>query len=188
MRSPLDYHRWGPGAVSSNSPFCEKGLNSANEAPKLCCHMDIDAEQLLHLPSCLRKKPDRSGAIQHYTRRCWKTCLHQSTSYLATDEDERLCDDLSVFDKCVFHLVGERSTEGKKSTRGNRGGEERASEGRCEANTVKKRAREDEQSWERHREKRRTLPDWKRSKSKNSLSKTWPNANLTLEDRVLSEP
>lgn len=35
--------------------------------------------------------------------------------YLATDEDERWCDELSVFDKCVFQLIGERSAEGEKS-------------------------------------------------------------------------
>lgn len=55
--------------------------------------------------------------------------------YLATGEDERRCDDLPVFDKCVFHLVGERSTDEKKkkSARGSRGGEQRSSEGRREA-------------------------------------------------------
>lgn len=36
-----------PAAVSSNSPFCEKGLNRTNEAPKPLRHMDTDAEQLL---------------------------------------------------------------------------------------------------------------------------------------------
>jgi len=77
--------------------------------------------------------------------------LHQSTSYLATEEDERRCDDLPVFDKCVFHLVGEKSTEEKKSARGKRGGEERTSEGRCEANTVKQRDREDQQKDTRNR-------------------------------------
>lgn len=51
-------------------------------------------------------------------------------SYLATGEDERRCDDQPVFDKCVFHLVGEWSAEGKKSERVNRGGEERGSGGK----------------------------------------------------------
>jgi len=99
----------------------------------------MDTEQLLHLPSFLRDKP---GAIQRRRDDAENTRLHQSGSYLATDEDERPCDDRPVFDKCVFHLVGERSTEGKKSARGNRGGEERASEGRCEANAVNDSTRE----------------------------------------------
>ena len=64
-----------------------------------------------------------------------KTCVDQSTSYLATGEDETRCDELPVFDKCVFQLIGERSAEGgdRKSLAQSRGGEERASEGRCEA-------------------------------------------------------
>lgn len=64
--------------------------------------------------------------------------MDQSTSYLATDEDERRCDELPVFDKSVFQLIGEQSAEGKKkSARGSRGGEERADEGRCEANALR---------------------------------------------------
>lgn len=52
--------------------------------------------------------------------------MDQSTSYLATDEDERRCDELPVFDKSVFQLIGERSAEGKKSQR------EGAGEGKSE--------------------------------------------------------
>ena len=66
--------------------------------------------------------------------------MHQSASYLATDEDERRCDDLPVFDKCVFHLVGERSTEEKSQREGTgEGKREPAREGvkqkRCERET-----------------------------------------------------
>lgn len=100
----------------------KKGLNRSNKAPQLLCHMDIDTEQLLHSPSQKEIGPFRSYTALHDD--AGKTCSHQSTLYLATGEDERRCDDLPVFDKCVFHLVGERSTEGKKSARGSRGGEE----------------------------------------------------------------
>lgn len=68
-----------------------------------------------------------------------RTCLDQSASYLATGEDERRCDELPVFDKCVFQLIGERSAEGTKSARGSTGGEERARAGRCEANALRGR-------------------------------------------------
>lgn len=70
---------------------------------------------LYHLVS--ERKLDRYIEVHGSTE---KTCLHQSPTYLATEEDERRCDDLPVFDKCVFHLVGERSTE-KKSEREERG-------------------------------------------------------------------
>lgn len=67
--------------------------------------------------------------------------MDQSASYLATGEDERRCDELPVFDKCVFQLIGERSAEGTKSARGSTGGEERARAGRCEANALRGRRR-----------------------------------------------
>lgn len=94
-------------------PPVKKSLNSTNEALKLLCHMDIDTEQLLHLSI---SPQEETGLFRSYTLHddAEKTCLHQSASYLATDEDERRCDDLPVFDKCVFHLVGERSAEEKK--------------------------------------------------------------------------
>lgn len=60
--------------------------------------------------------PERSWTIeelQHTARWCWPVCLHQSASYLATDEDARRCDHLPVSGKCVFHLVGEKSGEEK---------------------------------------------------------------------------
>lgn len=148
--------------------------------------MDIDAEQLLHSPP-----QKETGPFRSYTVKKKKTCLHQSSSYLATDEDERRCDDLPVFDKCVFHLVGERSAEGKKSARGSRGGEERGSEGRCEANAVRGKQREDV---ERHREKKLTelchAEDGvkENKQEKNKKSETQRAADLTLEDCVLSEP
>lgn len=85
-----------------------------------------------------------------------KTCLDQSTSYLATDEDERRRDELPVFDKCVFQLIGERSAEEKKSARGSRGGEERAREGRCQANALRGKRREDEGSRGRAEEEKLT--------------------------------
>lgn len=62
-------------------------------------------------------------------------------------------DDLPVFDKCVFHLVGERSTE-ERSQREGAGEEKRAPrrEGRKlrEGNGVSK----DTEGWERHKEKK----------------------------------
>lgn len=111
---------------------------------------------------------------------------HKSASYLATDEDARRCDDPPVFDKCVFHLVGERSAEGEKSAGGNRGGEERGSEGRREANAVRGKQRGDAQELRKTQggETDRSRPGW-RSKQ---LIKDLPNAPLTLEDCVLSEP
>lgn len=106
--------------------------------------MDIDTEQLLHLPSQKETGPSRSYTAPHDDAETL-VCI-KAPSYLATDEDERRCDDLPVFDKCVFHLVGERSAGGKKSARGSRGGDERASEGRCEANAVRGKQRGDVQS------------------------------------------
>lgn len=84
------------------------------------CHMEA-AEQLLLLrlwPHCL------SGSVRPLDDAEQLCFFHPSISILATVEDESRRDDLPVFDKCVFHLIGERSTEGKK-VRGERAGEGR---------------------------------------------------------------
>lgn len=107
--------------------------------------------------------------------------MHQSASYLATDEEERPCDDLPVFDKSAFHLVGERRTGGEKSARGKRGGEERASEGRFEANAVKENCR----SWETDREKEIFFFFFLKTAR---LREKRPYTHLTQRDCVFSEP
>lgn len=73
-----------------------------------------------------------------------KSCLRPRASYLATGEDERRCDDLRLFDKSVFHLVGERRKGGRR--RGSRGG----GEGRCEGDGVSGRRADEERQHRAH--------------------------------------
>lgn len=44
-------------------PVIHPSLKKVWTAPKLLCHMDTDTEQLLHLLSCLRKKPQHRRFI-----------------------------------------------------------------------------------------------------------------------------
>lgn len=131
--SPLDYCR-GPGVLVTHP--------SVNTVCTAAAALHRSRPVTWTLNSCCIYHLFSETNQELYSYDAENTRLHQSGSYLATDEDERPCDDRPVFDKCVFHLVGERSTEGKKSARGNRGGEERASEGRCEANAVNDSTRE----------------------------------------------
>lgn len=66
--------------------------------------------------------------------------------------------------------------------RGNRGGEGRASEGRCEGNAVKQGEAERAEKDTGNRKSETTL----QGGGKTSESKYWPNAHLMLEDRVFS--
>lgn len=86
-------------------------------------------------------------------------------SYLATGEDERRGDDLRVFDKCVFHLVGERRAAERSQRQGTR-------EGRREA------VREGVKPG------RRRTAQWKRGVGK--VTQLSANACLIQEDLVLS--
>lgn len=149
----------------------------------LCCFI-LDTKQLLLSPPCLRKKLRRSEAawkLHDDNRR--QTCLHQSASFLATDEDEQRCDDLPVFDKCVFHLIGEKSARGK-SRRRNR--EWTAKEGRCEANSL--RGTQKKRVAELGRETARPQPTGGGGGRKRKLQQIWSTARLVHERCVLSEP
>lgn len=98
--------------------------------------------------------------------------------YLATDEDERRWDDPPVFNKCVFHLVGEESAEEKVSQREQGRGRETPRKG------VEQTLREGnrELQWERHPELRdaQGVGNSGRRKSKRKKERVKELANMPV--------
>lgn len=120
--------------------------------PNSCCIYHLFSERSWNIEE-----------LEPTARWCWPVCLHRSALYLATDEDARQCDDLPIFGKCVFHLVGEKSTE-EKSQR------ERTGEGK------RKPTRESVRQTVKGKIYRANSAKLKTKSKKNNLSNTWPHA------------
>lgn len=125
----------------SHSLFCEKCLNSSIEAPQQLCHMDVDAEQLLHLPSFLRTKLEYWGARACCTMML--TALFASKCFVLSNwwGCETVWWPTYIWQMC-FSPRWREEHRGKKSARENRRGEEKANKRTCETNSQ----REDLQS------------------------------------------